>query len=110
MLVGASSCVEETLVLGDDRSRHACMDALTLVAPESGCTTVTVESTSPYGCIESDGRGTPGVDHAGSWVRLSPSPDRGATIQEYAPKLNRTPADLVRLTRATAVDAVVENT
>jgi hypothetical protein len=70
-VLSLAGCVEETLVIGDERAQRACAEAPVLVLPELGCTTIQVESVSPYGCLESGIPGTSGIDHAGSWVRLS---------------------------------------
>lgn len=80
LLALLSGCVEETLVLGDGRARHACEEAPQLVAPAAGCTTIRVESVSPYGCLEEGVFGTSGRDHAGSWVRLSVPPGQQAAL------------------------------
>jgi hypothetical protein len=68
--LSASACVDEVHLLGDDRARLACEEASVLFLPPSGCTALTVESNSPYGCAERAGRG-PSVEHTGSWVRVS---------------------------------------
>lgn len=74
------SCVDEVHLLGDDRARMACGEAVLLVMPPSGCTTVRVESNSPYGCTESTGRGGPSTEHTGSWVRVSGAADGSSTV------------------------------
>ena len=66
LLSVAFGCVDEELVIGNDRAHRACAAAIEIAAPETGCTTYTIESNSPYGCLESNG-----VEHAGSWVRLT---------------------------------------
>jgi len=66
LLSVAHGCVDQELVIGNDRAQRACNEAADIVAPESGCTTLTVESNSPYGCVENDG-----VEHAGTWARLT---------------------------------------
>jgi len=74
-------CVEETTVIdGDQRAQLACGEATLLFTPPSGCTTVRVESVSPYGCAVRDFTGMPVDDHVGSWVRLARAADRPATL------------------------------
>jgi hypothetical protein len=80
-LVCVPACVERTLVIGDDRTAQACADAVLVDAPPSGCTTVPVESRSPYGCSLRDPAGHWLEEHAGTWVRLRRPADREATLR-----------------------------
>ncbi len=65
LLLGA--CVDDVLVVGDDRAYRACQEATWVPAPPVGCTPVELDSVSPYGCFDE----TTATDHAGSWVRIS---------------------------------------
>lgn len=76
-----SGCVEDTTVIGDERSRLACMDAVPLDAPPFGCTSVVLESRAPYGCSVQDGAGGWVEELAGSWVRLHRATDQEAIVR-----------------------------
>lgn len=80
LLFLASACVDETLVIGNDRARRACDEAPYAVVPTVGCTTFPLQSTSPYGCVEGVGGGTGGLEHAGSWVHIA-SGSSGGTLR-----------------------------
>lgn len=71
-----SACVDEVHLLDDERARLACEEAQVLALPPSGCTTLVVESNSPYGCSEGAG-----IEHDGSWVRVQSDALRPATLQ-----------------------------
>lgn len=81
LLATLSACIEQTTVIGDDRSRHACEDAILIDAPSFGCTTVTLQSRGPYGCTLRSASGAWLEEHAGSWVRLHRGADSPATLR-----------------------------
>lgn len=74
------ACVDDTTVLGDGRAAQACAAAEQILAPPAGCTTVTVLSSDPYGCLRFDPSGGQ-VDTAGTWVRVAAAPGRAATVR-----------------------------